>query len=91
MTAGSNPILSATNGSTHPINLANNTTTTRVAQITSATAISNLSTNISFMKLAEASVIPQRAATLISFHMTLNISLNSISPSESPRITETLD
>ena len=65
------------------------TETTSVRHTISATVIPTLSIIIIFTKFAAARVIPQSTATLISFQITLNISENSISLSESPRIIVT--
>ena len=91
MTAGSKPILSARRGRQQPTSLAKTTTSTRVKQTASAIVILMRSKSISLIKLADASVMPQKAATRISFQMVLKISEKTISLRERPRMTETLD
>ena len=90
ITAGSKPSLDASIGRQHPTSLAISTTISRVRQMTAATGIWSLSRTRSFTKLAAARVSPHSTATLISFHMILKISSNSISLSESPRMMDTL-
>ena len=57
--------------------------------MTTAFSLPRRSKTISFTKFAAASVRPQRAATRSSFQSTLNMLLNSISPSDKALITET--
>ena len=89
ITAGSKPIFFASSGSVQPTNFAQNTVTTRVRHMVSATINSRPSKSMSFAKLHTASVIPHTSATLNSFHMTLKMSLNSISPRDMARIMVT--
>ena len=91
ITAGSKPIFLASIGREHPIILAIITVTTSVKHTTNATLVVTLSIRSSLAKFAIASVSPARTATLISFHMTFNVSLYSISFNERPRIIVTDD
>ena len=91
ITAGSKPIFLAKIGREQPIIFAIITVTTSVKQTTKATLVVTLSINSSFAKFAIASVNPASTATLISFQITFNVSLYSISLSESPRIIVTDD
>ena len=89
ITAGSNPNLLASIGRKLPINFAISIVTIKVKHTTKAIVILTLSISISFAKLAIAKVIPQRIATLNSFHNTLNESLYSISSNDKLLITDT--
>ena len=98
ITAGSKPIRFANMGSVQPTSFAQNTVQTIVRQITAATSgvtdtfpNTKWSINMSLAKLQTASVAPQTTATRISFQITFPRSENSISFSEIPRITDTLD
>ena len=86
ITAGSNPSFLAIIGREQPITLATHTVRTKVEQTTSATLVVTPSISNSFAKLAIARVRPIKNDTLISFQITLKISLNSISFNDSPRI-----
>ena len=77
-------------GSDDPINLATKTVITSVIHTMKATSVDTLSITNNLPKLAIAKVIPQSKLTLISFQITLNVSLNSISSKDKLRITETL-
>ena len=79
ITAGSKPIFLAIIGREHPIILAIHTVNTSVIQTTNATEVPTPSIYNSFKKLAAARVIPISRATLTSFHITFNMSENSIS------------
>ncbi len=94
MTAGSRWIRSASRGSRLPTVLAHRTVKTMVRQMTKATvAVTPVlcsrmrSTVMSFTKLQAARVTPHITATRISFQMTCNVSENSTSPRDRPRIT----
>ena len=89
ITAGSKPIFLASIGSVQPTNFASIIVNISVKQTVRATSTVTLSIIIIFMKLAVASVRPQSIDTRNSFQITLKISLNSMSPSESPRIIVT--
>ena len=95
ITAGSKPIFLASIGKEQPITFATITVKSNAMQTTAATRIvmSALSRSLSISsiltKVATARVSPQRTETLISFQITHTISLNSISPSDIPRITVT--
>lgn len=91
ITAGSNPIFLASIGSDEPITFATRTVIKRVRLIVRDIATSTPSKSMSLKKFATARVSPQRIATLVSFQITLKISLNSISSSERPRIIVTED
>ena len=80
-------------GRVQPITLAIKTAITSVRQTTSATTAfisafpkSSPSINMTLAKLTIASAAPHRIDTLISFHMTLAMSLSSMFPSDRPRI-----
>ena len=90
ITAGSKPNFLASIGREQPIILATTTVNTRVIQTTNATLVVTPSITNNLTKLAIARVAPITNETLISFQITLNISLNSISFNESPRIIVTL-
>ena len=66
ITAGSKPIFLANIGREHPIIFAIITVTINVRHTTSATLVVTLSIRSSFAKFAIASVMPVKAATLIS-------------------------
>ena len=91
ITAGSNLSFLAIIGKVQPINLARIIVTIRVKQTVNDTNKGIRSIINSFKKLHNASVIEHRIATFYSFHITLKISLNSISFKERARITLTLD
>lgn len=74
-----------------PISLASIIVNIRVVQTVKATSIGIRSIIISLMKLHNARVIEHNKATRDSFHITLKISLNSISFKDNARITLTLD
>ena len=93
ITAGSNPIFPAIRGRLAPTSFAIIIVPTRVSDITKAIqnafGVPLRSNSINLIKFAAASVTPQRNATLNSFHQIRSRSLNSTSPSESARITDT--
>ena len=91
ITAGSNPAFFAIMGSIEPTILAIITVINNVLLTTNDTSKPTLSKSISFAKLKADKVIPLKTATLDSFHRTLNISLNSNSCNDSPRIIVTDD
>ena len=78
ITAGSKPILLAIIGRLLPTILAHNIVIIKVKHTINAIVILTLSINKSLKKLAIAKVKPMSSATLISFNITLKISLKLI-------------
>ena len=91
ITAGSNPTFFAKSGSIHPTIFARITVNIMVRATTIAIIGVPPSIKITFSYVAIASTTPQIIATRNSFQIILNMSLNSISSRESPRITVTDD
>ncbi len=81
---------SAVSGSMQPIIFATRTTQTRVMHTIAATRTGIRSKMSSLAKLHRDRVTPHISATRISFQTACSVSLNSISPSEIPRMMETL-
>ena len=69
ITAGSNPTFLASMGRVHPTTFAMNMVTTKVKHTTEAMVRLTLSKNISLQKVAAPRVMPQAAATRISFQI----------------------
>lgn len=94
---GSKPISFAIIGKSEPTNLATTTVQNKEKHTTNATEserpefISHISIISIFMKLAHVKAPAQIIETLNSFHKTLIVSLNSISPSDKLRIMVTDD
>ena len=89
ITAGSSPIFLAISGRVHPTSFAASTVTSSVRHMTAETASPTRSISMNRAKLSTAIVTPHKSATRDSFHMTRNISRNSISSSDIPRMTVT--
>ena len=90
ITAGSKPIFLASIGRVQPTSLATVIVINKVPHTTKEIVNDKWLNNINLAKLAIARVNPHKRATLSSFHITLKVSLYSISSNDNERITDTL-